>query len=118
MIDDATRFAEAADIARMRQAVDEMSQSAADEDVSTFLRTNWELHAAIARTSPSRLLRSVYLSLLDVLASHTVSVEPAAGRTVSEVLAARLALHSDLVEALADRDAPRAKELIAAHNRP
>ena len=116
LIDDAIQFAGRADIARMRQALDEMSRSVETEDVLTFLRANWDLHAAIARTSPSRVLRSVYLSLLDVLASHTVSADPVDGRTLAEVLAERLVLHSDIVEALAGKDLSRAQELIAVHN--
>ncbi|WP_016696320.1 FadR/GntR family transcriptional regulator [Rhodococcus rhodochrous] len=117
LIDDAIEFAEPADIARMRQAIDEMSEAAKAQNVLDFLRANWDLHAAIARTSPSRILRSIYLSLLDVLASHTVSAGPADGRPLPDILNERLTLHSDLVEALASKNRQRAQELIAIHDR-
>jgi DNA-binding GntR family transcriptional regulator len=60
----------AVDIARMRVALAAMQQAVDAGDATEFVRSNWELHAAIAEVSPRGLLRSLYLSLLELIGSH------------------------------------------------
>ncbi|MDT2009768.1 FadR family transcriptional regulator [Rhodococcus opacus] len=116
LIEDALDHSSAVDIARMRTALDVMQQSADAGDATGFVRANWELHAAIARVSPNAILKSIYLSLLDLIESHTVSVEPVGDRPLSEYIAERQQLHADLVDALDRRDREKALRLIHEHN--
>ncbi|MFC0447403.1 FadR/GntR family transcriptional regulator [Rhodococcus jostii] len=116
LIEDALDHSSAVDIARMRTALDVMQQSADAGDATGFVRANWELHATIARVSPNAILKSIYLSLLDLIESHTVSVEPVGERPLSEYIAERQQLHADLVDALDRRDREKALRLIHEHN--
>jgi AcrR family transcriptional regulator len=40
-------------------------------DPVAFVRANWALHRRIAEVSPSATLRSVYISLLELIQAHT-----------------------------------------------
>ena len=74
------------------------------------------MHASIARISPNELLRSIYLSLLDVVEVRTVSVQPSLEMPpLDECIRSRLDLHRDLVEAVGRADAPEARWLINEH---
>ncbi|HEY5858484.1 MAG TPA: FCD domain-containing protein [Aldersonia sp.] len=116
LIEDALRHAAAVDIARMRAALDDMHTAMDDNRPTDFARANWELHAAIARVSPNAILKSIYLSLLELIESHTKAVLPAPEQPLSDYIAERFQLHADLVDALDTRDRDRALELIRAHN--
>ncbi|QSE95075.1 FadR family transcriptional regulator [Rhodococcus pseudokoreensis] len=116
LIEDALDHSSAVDITRMRTALDVMRQTAEAGDATGFVRANWELHSAIARVSPNAILKSIYLSLLDLIESHTVSVEPVGDRPLPEYIAERQQLHVDLVDALDRRDRDAALRLIHAHN--
>ncbi len=115
LIEDALDNSAAVDIARMRVALAAMQQAVDAGDATKFVRANWELHAAIARVSPRALLRSLYLSLLEVIGSHTISVEPVDGKSLPEYIAERHQLHVDLVDAIDERNHDRAMSLIAEH---
>ena len=73
------------------------------------------MHARIARISPNELLRSIYLSLLDVVEVHTVSVQPSLEMLLDECIRSRLDLHRDVVEVVGRADAPEARRLIKEH---
>ena len=81
-----------------------------------FLRANWALHARMAEVSPSVMLRSFYLSLLEMIESHTLSVHSVDEAPLPEYLDKRYRLHADLVSAIDERDARRALDLIRVHN--
>jgi len=115
VIDDALEFCSARDISGMRAILDRMRQAVADDRSIDFVRANWALHAAIARVSPHTLMRSIYLSLLDVIESHTVSVLPANEHSLPAYITERLRLHEQLVDSLATGDRVRAKQLIDQH---
>lgn len=72
------------------------------------------LHARIAEVSPSPILRSLYLSLLEVVESHLLSVQPIDEQPLPDYIDARSELHATLVEAIEAGD-PRALDLIAQH---
>ncbi|MEE2058082.1 FadR/GntR family transcriptional regulator [Rhodococcus artemisiae] len=116
LVEDALQYGSAADIARMRVALAVMQEAVDAGDPTGFVRANWDLHAAIARVSPNGILKSIYVSLLDLIESHTVSVEPVGDRPLSEYIAERQQLHVDLVDALDARDRDRALQLIHEHN--
>lgn len=115
LIDDALEFCSARDISELRAILDRMRQAVADDRAIDFVRANWALHAAIARVSPHTLTRSIYLSLLDTIESHTVSVLPANEQSLPAYIGKRLRLHEELVDALATGDRMRAKKLIYRH---
>ncbi|MFD6357432.1 FadR/GntR family transcriptional regulator [Nocardia tengchongensis] len=115
LIDDALEHGSARDISDMREILSTMRQAAEDHRPMDFVRANWALHAAIARVSPNTLMRSIYLSLLEVIESHAVSVQPAREHPLPDYISARLRLHEELVDSLAARDRPRAMRLIDQH---
>jgi DNA-binding FadR family transcriptional regulator len=62
------------------------------------------------------MLRSFYLSLLEIIESHTLSVQPVGEQPLPEYIESRYDLHAALVEAIAEREEARALELIGQHN--
>jgi DNA-binding FadR family transcriptional regulator len=105
-----------ADIAGMRQQLQEMAAAVRAQDPTAFIHANWRLHARIAAVSPNAMLRSIYLSLLDLIESHTLLVLPVPDQPMPEYLQERYQLHCALVEAVAAGDRPAALRLIAEHN--
>ncbi|WP_113705123.1 FadR/GntR family transcriptional regulator [Nonomuraea lactucae] len=116
LIEDALWHASPADIARLRERLGVMAETAADGDAVAFVHANWELHAAIAGISPNPLLRSLYISLLELIESHTLSVLPSGEQPLADYIKQRHALHADLIDALERRDRDEAMRLIHAHN--
>ena len=113
LVEDALQFASRHDVAQMRQELEPMRLAAEALDATAFIRANWALHARIASVSPNTVLRSFYVSLLELVEAHTLSVlvdgEPAAD------LQDRYKLHADLVNALDGGDRARALDLIDRH---
>ncbi|SFK36913.1 FadR/GntR family transcriptional regulator [Geodermatophilus ruber] len=116
LVEDALRHASASDVAAMRTELERMKATTADRDGTAFVRANWALHARIAEVSPNVILRSVYTSLLDIIESHVLSVQPDEAHPLPEYIRSRYELHAALVDAIADRDHRRALELIHEHN--
>ncbi|WP_037581967.1 FadR/GntR family transcriptional regulator, partial [Phaeacidiphilus oryzae] len=117
LIEDALWHASPADIAAMRERLEEMRAAAEAADPTAFLHANWRLHARIAATSPDELLRSLYTNLLDLVEGHTLRVLPTGedGRPVDAYIAGRYELHRDLVDALERHDREEALRLIRRH---
>lgn len=116
MIEDALWYASRADIDKMRQQVEQMSRAVDQRDPTAFVRANWALHAEIAEVSPNVMLRSLYLTLLELIERHTLSVLPVSEQPLPEYIAQRHQLHSNLVEAIADHDRDQALHLVHEHN--
>ncbi|MDQ6948786.1 MAG: FCD domain-containing protein [Actinomycetota bacterium] len=116
LIEDALRHASPAHVDHMRDQVTHMEQAVNADDPTAFIRANWALHALIASVSPSAILRSVYTSLLALIETHTLSVQPVSEQALPDYIAERLRLHRDLVEAIAVRDRVAAQRLIQEHN--
>jgi len=116
LVEDAVRHRSASDAAAMRQGLERMRAAADALDGNEFLRANWALHARIAEVSPSVMLRSFYLSLLEMIESRTLSVQSVSEEPLPEYLGNRYRLHADLVSAIGDQDARRALDLIRVHN--
>jgi len=62
------------------------------------------------------VLRSLYLSLLDQIESHTLDVLPGSQQPLRTYIAERQALHAAIVDAIDNRDRDLALSLIAEHN--
>jgi len=117
LVEDAVRHRSAADLEAMRELLQRMRAAAdAPADGIEFIHANWALHARVARISPSVMLRSFYLSLLEMIESHTLSVQSVDEHPLPEYLENRYRLHADLVSAIAAQDGPRALGLIHQHN--
>ena len=115
LVEDALEHASQHDLAALRAELDQMAVAADAEDSTGFVRANWALHARIAEISPSAILRSFYLNLLEIIESHLLAVQPVEGESLSEYIRSRYQLHVALVEAIAGRDR-RALDLIREHN--
>lgn len=68
--------------------------------------------------SPNAILKSIYLSLLEVVESPTASDQPVGRKPLAEYLAELHQLDVDLVDALDTRDRTGAMRLIHKHNIP
>jgi DNA-binding FadR family transcriptional regulator len=116
LVEDALWHSSATDVQQMRARLAEMAAARDAADGVAFVRANWALHARIAEVSPSTILRSIYLSLLEVIESHTLAVSGTSDRPLPEYVAARHLLHEQLVDAIEARDRAAALRLIAQHN--
>jgi len=116
LIEDALWYASPADIAGMREILADMADTMARYDPPGFVHANWQLHARIAAVSPHPVLRSLYVSLLDQIESHTLDVLPGSDQPLPEYIAERQALHAAIVDALESRDRAAALRLIGEHN--
>ncbi|MCS0599721.1 FCD domain-containing protein [Streptomyces sp. LP11] len=116
LIEDALWHASPADIADLRERIEDMAAAATASDPVAFVHANWKLHARIAAISPNSLLRSLYDNLLDLIETHTLDVLPASDQPLADYIAERHQLHRDLVDALDARDRETALRLIHEHN--
>jgi DNA-binding FadR family transcriptional regulator len=116
VVEDAVRHRSVADLDALREGLQRMRAAADTLDGIEFLRANWALHGLVAQVSPSVMLRSFYLSLLETIESHTLSVQTADARPLPAYLQERYRLHADLVAAIAEQDRPRALGLLHVHN--
>ncbi|MGX6601290.1 FadR/GntR family transcriptional regulator [Micromonosporaceae bacterium Da 78-11] len=116
LVDDALWHSSATDIQDMRARLAGMAAARDTGDGVAFVRANWALHARIAEVSPSAVLRSIYLSLVEIIESHTLAVSGTQDKPLPEYVAARHGLHERLVDAIEARDRAEALRLIAEHN--
>src|SRR6266545_3058570 len=71
---EAASFCSPADAADLRGRMERMQAAAGDP--TAFLRANWDLHRRIADITPNRILRNLYVSLLDATESELGAVIP------------------------------------------
>jgi len=116
LIEDALWHASATDIADMRALLDEMARTAEANDSIGFVHANWKLHARIAHVSPQPILRSLYVNLLAIIESHTLSILPTQEQALPDFIAQRHELHVGIVDAIAEHDQKRALALVNQHN--
>ena len=115
LVEDALEHASSHDVNALRRHLTQMKAAADGGDSTGFVRANWALHARIAEISPSAILRSFYLSLLEIVEAHLLAVQPVDEQPLPEYIYARYLLHVDLVDAIASHDI-RALDLIRQHN--
>lgn len=115
IVQDALEHASAHDIAELRAILDQMKLAADSGDSTALVRTNWALHARLAEISPSAMLRSFYLNLLEITDAHLLTAEPVDEKPQPEFIRSRYQLHVALVEAIAAHD-PRALDVMSEHN--
>lgn len=115
ILEDAISFSDRSRIAGMKERLAAMKTATESVDPGGFIHANWALHRTIAEAAPSQLLRELYIGLLDTIEAHTVSVLPAESAPVPEALAARYAVHVDLVDAIEQGDLAAALEALERH---
>jgi GntR family transcriptional repressor for pyruvate dehydrogenase complex len=105
---DAASSRGAADVAALRAVLARMEGHLEDPDA--YFRCNWELHRRIAALSENTPLRSIYLTL-------TEGLESMLGDSVIEKFdgPANVAIHRELVEAIAAGPGARLEAAILAH---
>jgi DNA-binding FadR family transcriptional regulator len=116
VIADAARHSSPADVDGYRTQLAAMSAARDQVEPVAFMAANWRLHELIAAVNPSPVLRAIYTALLDVIRSHAIGVGVATDQAPDEVLAARLRVHADLVDAIVDGDLDRLRRAIAEHS--
>jgi DNA-binding FadR family transcriptional regulator len=116
IIEDALMHSSAADIAELRGYVAQMRQSMADQDAASFIRQNWQFQIRTAHISPNNMLRSVSLSLLEILAQHAVDLPLPASEAEKEILRRRFRHYEDMANALEARDREAAMLALQRHN--
>lgn len=115
LVQDALDHASAHDIAALRGELDQMKAAAASGKNAKFVSANWSLHVRLAEISPSPMLRSFYLNLLEITESHLLAAQLVGDDPRVDFMRSRYEVHAALVEAIAAHD-PRALDLIAEHN--
>lgn len=115
LVDDALWNSSAIDIRDMRILLQDMARARDDYDPIAFVRANWALHARIAEVSPSAVIKSVYLSSLEIIESHTLSVSGTAEKPLPDYIESRYRLHERLVDAIEAHDGDLAQLLITEH---
>ncbi|MFE0019797.1 FadR/GntR family transcriptional regulator [Amycolatopsis sp. NPDC059021] len=116
LVEDAVWHSSAIDVREMRDRLRDMANARDDGDPVAFVRANWALHRKIAEVSPSVILRSVYLSLLDIVQAHTRGVGGTETSPLPRYIAERYLLHERLVDAIEAREHDAAQRLIREHN--
>ncbi len=116
IVEDACRYATEPDLTAIAAALQRMADTVKADDGIAFLRANWNLHSKIAAAARSEILSSIYLSLLDLIEEHTISVVSAGPMSLSEFHEERLAVHTELVRAIEDGDVDLARAVLLRHN--
>jgi DNA-binding FadR family transcriptional regulator len=98
-------------LARLERIVRRMGDL--QDDPAEYLRQNWQLHEEIARMSSNEMLRTIYLSLLDTARHSVRDVIPDA--QFRDAWQENLALHRELVDAIASGSPGRARIAAARH---
>jgi GntR family transcriptional repressor for pyruvate dehydrogenase complex len=97
-----------ADVRELRAIVAEMDRRASDP--RAYFQLNWALHRCIARLGHNAPLHSIYLTLLDFIEDGLETLDLRRFDATADV-----AVHRELVEAIAGGPGPRLDAAIAAH---
>lgn len=108
---DAARSRTSADVAALEKIVEGMAASAGDPP--EYLRHNWRLHRRIAETCENRILGNLYCTLLD--ASEAELTDVVADRQFAGEVKRNLAVHREIVAAIAEGSAARARRAAERH---
>ncbi|RFA23657.1 FadR/GntR family transcriptional regulator [Subtercola boreus] len=95
-----------------------LGQSIVDStgDAELFIHRNWALHRRIAAIGRNQVLKSTYLGLLEYVDSSSVAASREDTTDDESYFAHRIALHLDLIDAVASGDEATAREAAARHS--
>jgi DNA-binding FadR family transcriptional regulator len=113
LILDAAAHRRESDIADLRALMNQLRTTEASPE--KFMRTNWQLHARIAEITPNALAKALYLGILDFIKAETSEFAPD-DTEWSENFDNRIAVHEQLVEAIASGSTTAARKAVAVHN--
>lgn len=113
LILDAAAHRRDSDIADLRALMAQLRTTKASPE--KFMTTNWKLHARIAAITPNALAKALYLGILDFIKAETSEFAPD-DTEWSENFDNRIAVHDQLVEAIASGSVTAARKAVAAHN--
>lgn len=116
LIIDALDHSSPAHIGGYREQLRAMRDAMRQRDARAYMRANLQLHRRIAAVSPSAMLRSIYLGLLDIIEGHTRDILPAGSISAGEEMSRRYRVHAHLTDAIARQDAADTHRLIAEHS--
>jgi DNA-binding FadR family transcriptional regulator len=116
LMEDAVVFRTAADLVKMRHALEKMGSAVISRDPTDFMKANWHLHACIASISPNTILQNFYLGLLEIIEQHTLAVRPTKEQPLESYIEYRLELHVRMVDAIERQDSEYALRLVEEHN--
>lgn len=117
LIADAVLHSSAHQVKLMRKQLARMDQAVREHDGIAFLHANWQLHAAIADVSPRPILKTFYVTLLNMIEEHTIAVaDDRSEQTLANFHRDRYSVHAQLVDAIENRDADKAREMLHQHN--
>lgn len=105
---DAGRYRTKKDIKAMERCLKRMENA---KDANSFMHDNWDLHRAIVAITPNRVLRDIYLELLEVTENALEAAHPD-----EEVLEQQNRDHRVLVEAIASQDQEQIAAAVKAHD--
>lgn len=109
---DAARHARPSVLNDLRAHV--LSMSRLIDEPEDFFRADWELHRQIASCCQNDVLRTLYLNLLDAIASHLKGVVPT--HNLRQYLYERLAVHARIVDAVASGEPELIEAAARAHD--
>ncbi|MFJ4082606.1 FCD domain-containing protein [Streptomyces iakyrus] len=109
---DAARHARPSVLNDLRARV--LSMSRLIDEPEEFFRAGWELHRQIASCCQNDVLRTLYLNLLDAIASHVKRVVPT--HNLRQYLYERLAVHARIVDAVASGEPELIEAAARAHD--
>jgi len=108
---EAARHCSPADAAALRERMELMQAAAGDP--TAFLRANWDLHRRVAEITPNRILRNLYVSLLDATESELGAVIP--DSEFAGAVDGLLTLHRETVAAIVAGDHELARRAADRH---
>lgn len=111
---DAARLRTTRDATQLRSIVRKMARSSS---LDQFMEANWALHERIAAITANQVAQAVYrgtLRCISELSTTTASTAP----DPDAYLRRRLAVHEELVEAIAAGDEKRTAKAVRAHRGP
>ena len=116
VVADASWYSSPADFAGYRDRLDAMAEARDRGDLVTFMDANWQLHELLVRVNPNPMLRTIYLTLLEIIRSHAVAFHTAEGHDAEVLMRGRYQVHLDLVDAIAAGDPARLRSAIETHS--
>lgn len=116
VVADAARLRTKRQVAELRSLVASLDANVDDREV--FMHTNWALHEAIAHITPNRMLAAVYLSMTELIRESSRAAVAASPDTDEDYVRGRVAVHRDLVEAIAAGDTDAAANAVERHSTP
>lgn len=113
VVEDATRQRSSADAKRLTRLLAALHSASGDRD--DFIRANWELHEMIASITANSMLKAIYLTMMHVIRDRSERAMSDSDGDPGEYVQHRLAVHDELVNAIVDGDAERARHAVASH---